>query len=149
MLFRSQEALRQTMRQFGAKRGTVMVMDVHTGAMRAFAVEPTFDPNRYFDADLAWLKNWAVTDLYEPGSTFKPINVAIALEAGAATAEDTVYDEGQLRFDEWIIQNSDYEATGRIGTLTLTEGSEEHTSELQSQSTISYAVFCLKKKKKK
>ncbi|MGD1931385.1 MAG: peptidoglycan D,D-transpeptidase FtsI family protein [Leptolyngbyaceae cyanobacterium] len=117
----AQEALRQTMRQFGAKRGTVMVMDVHTGAMRAFAVEPTFDPNRYFDADLAWLKNWAVTDLYEPGSTFKPINVAIALEAGAATAEDTVYDEGQLRFDEWIIQNSDYEATGRIGTLTLTE----------------------------
>ncbi|MEM9504890.1 MAG: penicillin-binding protein 2 [Cyanobacteria bacterium P01_E01_bin.43] len=117
----AQEALRQTMRQFGAKRGTVMVMDVHTGAMRAFAVEPTFDPNRYFDADLAWLKNWAVTDLYEPGSTFKPINVAIALEAGAATAEDTVYDEGQIRFDEWIIQNSDYEATGRIGTLTLTE----------------------------
>ncbi|MEO1298562.1 MAG: penicillin-binding protein 2, partial [Cyanobacteria bacterium J06636_16] len=56
----AQEALRKTMRQFGAKRGTVIVMDVNTGALRSFAVEPTFDPNRYFDADLSWLKNWAI-----------------------------------------------------------------------------------------
>ncbi len=117
----AQEALRKTLRQFAAKRGTVMVMDVHTGALRAFAVEPTFDPNRYFDADLAWLKNWAITDLYEPGSTFKPINVAIALEAGVITPEETVYDEGQIQIGEWTIQNSDYEASGRIGPLTMTE----------------------------
>lgn len=117
----AQEGLRQTLRKFAAKRGTVMVMDVHTGALRAFAVEPTFDPNRYFDADLAWLKNWAITDLYEPGSTFKPINVAIALEAGAIAAEDTIYDEGQIQVGEWTIQNSDYEASGRSGTLSITE----------------------------
>lgn len=117
----AQEALRKTMRQFAAKRGTVMVMDVHTGELRAFAVEPTFDPNRYFDAELSWLKNWAVTDLYEPGSTFKPINVAIALEAGAIQPEDTIYDEGQIQSGEWTIQNADYEASGRIGTLTITD----------------------------
>lgn len=117
----AQEGLRKTLRQFAAKRGTVMVMDVHTGAMRAFAVEPTFDPNRYFDADLAWLKNWAITDLYEPGSTFKPINVAIALEAGVITPDDTIYDEGRIEVGEWTIQNADYEASGRIGTLTITE----------------------------
>ncbi|MEM9120621.1 MAG: penicillin-binding protein 2 [Cyanobacteria bacterium P01_F01_bin.56] len=117
----AQEGLRKTLRQFAAKRGTVMVMDVHTGALRAFAVEPTFDPNRYFDADLAWLKNWAITDLYEPGSTFKPINVAIALEAGVITPEDTVYDEGRIQVEEWTIQNSDYEASGHGGTLSMTE----------------------------
>ncbi|RZM77394.1 peptidoglycan D,D-transpeptidase FtsI family protein [Leptolyngbya iicbica] len=117
----AQEGLRKTLRQFAAKRGTVMVMDVHTGALRALAVEPTFDPNRYFDADLAWLKNWAITDLYEPGSTFKPINIAIALEAGAIAPDDTVYDEGQIQIGEWTIQNSDYEASGRSGTLSITE----------------------------
>lgn len=115
----AQDALRQTMRQFGAKRGTVIVMDVHSGALHAFAVEPTFDPSRYFDADLAWLKNWAITDLYEPGSTFKPINVAIALESQAITPDDTVYDDGQLIIDEWTIQNSDYESSRWSGTLTI------------------------------
>lgn len=117
----AQEALRQTLRTFGAKRGTVMVMDVHSGEIRAFAVEPTFDPNRYFDADLAWLKNWAITDLYEPGSTFKPVNVAIALEAGAIIPEDTLYDEGRIQIGEWTIQNADYDVKGAGGTLTITE----------------------------
>lgn len=117
----AQEALQETVRQFGAKRGTVMVMDVHTGALRAMAVAPTFDPNRYFEADINWLKNWAVTDLYEPGSTLKPVNIAIALETEAVQPADSVYDEGQVTIGGWTIQNSDYESTGRRGSLSITE----------------------------
>ncbi|MDA0268135.1 MAG: penicillin-binding protein 2 [Cyanobacteria bacterium] len=117
----AQEALRDTLEKYSAARGTVLVMDVNTGALRAMAVEPTFDPNRYFDADLEWLKNWVVSDFYEPGSTLKPINVAIALEAGAIAPDSTVYDAGQIQIDEWTIENSDYESSGRQGTLTITE----------------------------
>jgi cell division protein FtsI (penicillin-binding protein 3) len=117
----AQTALRDTLQQYSATKGAVMVMDVHTGALRALAVEPTFDPNRYFDADLETLKNWVVSDFYEPGSTLKPINVAIALEAGAIAPDSTVFDAGQIQIDEWTIQNADYEASGRQGTLSITE----------------------------
>lgn len=117
----AQASLQEALAQSGARRGTAMVMDVNTGALRAFAVAPTFDPNQYFEADLAWLKNWAVTDVFEPGSTFKPINVAIALEAGAIAPTDTVYDAGRIIVDDWPIQNADYETSGRVGPLSLTE----------------------------
>ncbi len=117
----AQTALRDTLERYSATKGTVLVMDVHTGALHALAVEPTFDPNRYFDADLEWLKNWVVSDFYEPGSTFKPINVAIALDAGVIAPDSMVYDAGQIQMDEWTIENSDYEASGRQGYLSITE----------------------------
>lgn len=117
----AQDALAATLEQFGAARGTVMVMDVHSGALHAFAVAPTFDPNRYFDADLAWLKNWAITDVFEPGSTFKPINLAIALEAQAIAPDGSVFDAGRITMDDWIIQNADYEAAGGRGPLSLSD----------------------------
>ncbi|ASC70215.1 cell division protein [Halomicronema hongdechloris C2206] len=117
----AQQELQRTLRQYGARRGTVMVMDAQDGTLLAMAVAPTYDPNRYYEADLDTLRNWAVSDLYEPGSTFKPITMAIALEAGAVQPGDTLYDEGQLILGEWTIRNFDYAALGGHGTLTLTE----------------------------
>lgn len=117
----AQQELENTISKHGAKRGTALVMDARTGEMLAFAVTPTFDPNRYYDADIKAFRNWAVSDLYEPGSTFKPINVAIALEVGAITAEDSIYDEGRLQFDQWTIQNSDFSSVGGRGPLSITE----------------------------
>ena len=80
----AQRNLEATVRQHGAKRGALIVMDSRDGAVLSLAVAPTYDPNRYYEADVEQFKNWAVSDLYEPGSTFKPINVAI--EIGRAHA---------------------------------------------------------------
>ncbi|MGL5081636.1 MAG: peptidoglycan D,D-transpeptidase FtsI family protein [Microcoleaceae cyanobacterium] len=104
-----------------AKRGTVIVMDAEDGSILALANDPSYNPNRYYEASIDRFKNWALSDLYEPGSTFKPINVALALEAGAIQTDTTVYDEGSIRMGKWIIQNADYTYAGPRGTLSIRE----------------------------
>ncbi|MEG4812666.1 penicillin-binding protein 2 [Microcoleus sp. F8-D3] len=114
-------ALKEKMKQHDAKRGTVIVMDARNGELLSVVAEPSYDPNQYFNFDLSRYKNWAVTDVYEPGSTFKAINVAIALEAGAVKPNTVFKDEGRIFMDGWTIQNSDYKVAGARGPSTVTE----------------------------
>jgi cell division protein FtsI (penicillin-binding protein 3) len=100
---------------FGARRGLVIIMDAWDGSILALVSTPSFNPNEYFKADLSSLKNWAVTDLYEPGSTFKPVNMAIALQSGKVTQNDYFYDPGQLIIDGWPISNAGGVGYGSIG----------------------------------
>lgn len=111
----ARKALQQQLSKYKAKRGTAIVLDAQNGEILALATEPNFDANYYYNSKLENLKNWAVSDLFEPGSTFKPINVAIALEAGAITPNSYVYDEGRIIVSGWPIQNSDYTAMGGAG----------------------------------
>lgn len=117
----AQSALRKGMSKFKAKRGTVIVMDSQDGSLLALVTEPSYNANKYWQADIALFKNWAVSDLYEPGSTFKPINVAIALEAGVITPTISVYDEGQIQVDGWPISNHDFSSVGGHGPLTISQ----------------------------
>lgn len=114
-------ALKQQMDKFSAKRGVVIVMDVRDGSILALTSEPSFDANKYYNTDLETLRDWVVTDVYEPGSTFKPINLAIALESGAVKPDDVFIDEGAIQIGEWPIQNSDYESVGGRGAINVTE----------------------------
>ncbi|MBE9110071.1 penicillin-binding protein 2 [Nodosilinea sp. LEGE 07298] len=117
----AQQELQATVDRHRAKRGTVMVMDAHSGEMLALASVPTYDPNQYYKADLSDLRSWVISDLYEPGSTFKPINIAIALEAGLITPDEVVNDSGQIQFGEWKIRNHDYATAGGRGPLSITD----------------------------
>jgi cell division protein FtsI (penicillin-binding protein 3) len=114
-------ALRQQLNKFGAKRGTVIVMDIKNGALLALVSEPSFNPNLYYKADPALFRNWAVADLYEPGSTFKPVNAAIALENKAITPDTTLYDEGRIFVGGWPIQNNDFSSAGGRGALSIAQ----------------------------
>lgn len=114
-------ALQQKLRQYQALRGTVIVMDVRDGSLLALVSEPSYDPDVYFEADPSLFKNWAVSDLYEPGSTFKPINVAIALEAGGIQPNSIFNDEGRIFVGGWPIQNNDYSYTGARGPMSITQ----------------------------
>jgi cell division protein FtsI (penicillin-binding protein 3) len=117
----AQKELETVVQTHSAKRGTVMVMDAPSGELLALASVPTYDPNRYYDADISAFRNWPVSDSYEPGSTFKPINVAIALENNVISPDDAVNDSGRLQFGKWLIRNHDYETVGGRGPISITD----------------------------
>jgi len=75
----AQAVLRDTVRKWHAKSATAVVLDPATGAVRAMAVAPGFDANDYPKVWRVFQRNRAVTDTYEPGSTFKLVTVAGAL----------------------------------------------------------------------
>ena len=109
--------LKEQLETYEAKRGTVIVMDANDGSILSLVSEPSYDPNQYYNYDVTLFKNWAVTDVYEPGSTFKPINVALALEVGAIQEDSVFYDTGKIVIGSWPIFNSG----GGGGTRTVTE----------------------------
>lgn len=74
-----EKSLRAGMEKYGAKSGSVVVMDPKTGGILALASFPNYDPLKYFDYPREYYKNSIVADQYEPGSTFKVLIMAAAL----------------------------------------------------------------------
>ncbi len=102
-----------------AKRGTVIMMNPHTGELLAFAVLPTYQPDQFYKADAESLKNWAITDVYPPGSTFKILTVASGLETGVINRNSRILDTGRMKIGGWMIQNYDYGKHGAPGNIDL------------------------------
>lgn len=102
-----------------AKRGTVIMMNPHTGELLAFAVLPTYQPDQFYKADAETLKNWAITDVYPPGSTFKILTVASGLELGKINRNTRIHDTGRMKIGGWTIQNYDYASHGAPGMIDL------------------------------
>lgn len=74
--------LKAAIQQYSAVSGTVVVLDVETGEVLAMVNQPAYNPNAPVTGQFENLRNRAVTDVYEPGSTVKPITVSAALETG-------------------------------------------------------------------
>ncbi len=115
----AQLALSKQVKQWKAKRGVALVMDVRNGEMVALASTPTYDPNRFWTFKPGLFREWSVQDLYEPGSTFKPINLAIALQENAIDPAGKVNDSGQLTIGGWPIFNHDRKGNGLIDFPTV------------------------------
>lgn len=97
-------ALKNAVAAHKAKAGALVAIDVRTGEVLAMANAPSFNPNNRTRLSGAQLRNRAVTDVFEPGSTLKPFTVALALESGRIAPSTTVHiGNGGLRIANYTI----------------------------------------------
>ncbi len=92
--FMAEQALDRAMARTQAINGTVVVQDVHTGQILALAIRPTFNPNDFRHTTPALLRDHAVSDVYEPGSTFKLVTYSAAMDSKVATPDDSIDCQG-------------------------------------------------------
>jgi cell division protein FtsI (penicillin-binding protein 3) len=92
--FMAEQALDHAMEKTHAEHGTVVIQDVHTGQILALAIRPTFNPNDFRHTTPALLIDRAVSDVYEPGSTFKLVTYAAALDQHLITPDTMINCEG-------------------------------------------------------
>ena len=113
--FFAYQKLRDAIAYNGAKAGSVVVLDTVTGELLALANYPSYDPNHRENLTGEQLRNRAVTDTFEPGSTMKPVTVATALELGRVTPQ-TIIDTTPGRY---TVTGSTITDTHNYGVLTV------------------------------
>lgn len=109
--------LRNTILEFEAKAGSLVMIDVRTGEILAMVNHPTYNPNNRRSLDPQATRNRALIDVFEPGSTVKPFSIAAAIGTGRWQPESKVdTGNGQMRIGRYTIRD-----VSRGGNLNLTE----------------------------
>jgi len=117
----AERELDATIKKHQASGGTIIIMDPRTGAILAMTSRPSFDLTHLDLSDESKMdlyRNRAITDLYEPGSVFKVITMAAALDSGLVSPDSVYVDEGAAHVSGWTIVNWDF---GAHGTQTATQ----------------------------
>ncbi|MFQ5700762.1 MAG: penicillin-binding transpeptidase domain-containing protein [Acidobacteriota bacterium] len=118
----TERELARAMRETGARAGTVVVMDPKTGEILAMANAPTFNPNRPGEYPAGSRRNRAVVDAFEPGSTFKVITLAAALERHLVRPHELIdCQNGSIRVGRSRIR--DHKRFGRLSVTEILEKS--------------------------
>jgi len=103
--FLVENTLDSAMTQYGAEGGTIIVMNPRSGEILGMASWPNFDPNNYVASPPTNPANPGVSGQYEPGSTFKVLTMAAALDAGIVTPQTPFMDTGSVEVGGIIITN--------------------------------------------
>lgn len=116
------EKLRAAVKKHKADGGSVIIIQPKTGAVLAMCSVPDFDPNNYKNvASIRTYNNPAIFDQYEPGSVFKTITMAIAIDKNKVSPSTTYKDEGRIMIPGWSkpISNSDFSTKGAHGVVDM------------------------------
>lgn len=112
-----EKTLEESMKEMNAKQAHAIVMNPNNGEILGMASYPNFDPNDYQSYDKSTYNNHPASYVYEPGSTFKPMYMAIALDAGTIDENTTFYDgAGSINVQGFNLKN--WDSVG-LGTITL------------------------------
>lgn len=132
-------ALKAAVQKHQAKSGSVVVLDVHTGEVLAMANQPSFNPNDRSNLRPDSIRNRAVTDMMEPGSTVKPFTMLAALESGKFEPETEINTSpGYLKVSyKTFVDERDYGTLDMAGILTKSSqvGTTKIALELNPEAT--------------
>ena len=115
--------LKKAIKTYQAKEGCVIVVDPLNLEVLGLSCLPDFDAEQYYKFDETFYKNSALTNLYEPGSIFKPLIVAAAVEEKAIKPNDIYNETGPLQFGEYRIQTWNNKYEGKISITRILEKS--------------------------
>ena len=114
-----EEELTKMIQAKHAQRGAIIVMNPKNGEILGYSVYPTYNPNNYKKATAEQIKNWSLTDVYPPGSTFKVLTVASAMELGKINEYTKINDTGKEKIGGYEIVNYDYRTRPHPGLINL------------------------------
>jgi len=129
----AEAVLRKTVTQFRAASASAIVIDPRSGAILAMAQAPVYDANNAGSVPYSTQRNRAVTDTYEPGSTFKLVTIAGALSQGIVTPStkfrlpysihvaDRVIHDAEYRPTEWLTTSEILSHSSNVGAVTIAE----------------------------
>jgi cell division protein FtsI (penicillin-binding protein 3) len=129
----AEAVLRKTVTQFRATSASAIVLDPRTGAILAMAQAPVYDANNAGEVPYATQRNRAVTDTYEPGSTFKLVTIAGALSQKIVTPStkfrlpysihvaDRTISDAEFRPTEWLTTSEILSHSSNVGAITIAE----------------------------
>jgi cell division protein FtsI/penicillin-binding protein 2 len=112
-----EDALKKGVEASGGQEGSAVVIDPNTGAVKAMANYPTYNPEKIDEVkDYGVFSNKVVTEAYETGSGVKVFTMAAGVNEGKVTKDTTFYDSGEVQVEDRLIENSD----GGLGTISMT-----------------------------
>jgi len=120
---KGEQILDDLMKDWKAEAATLIVEDPKTGAILAMAQKPGFDPNVYGTVPLKMFLNQNISSVYEPGSIFKALTFASALDVGKIAPETTYRDMGSLSLSGYTIRNWDKKSYGIQTMVQVLENS--------------------------
>lgn len=115
--------LKEGLENYDAKQGCVIIADPNTMAIIALSCLPDYDMDRYFEFGEEYFEDPVVSEVYEPGSIFKPLIVAAALDAKKIKPDEQMNEEGPVTIGEYTIKTWDDKYAGQISMTRILEKS--------------------------